>query len=239
MGVPENIKALRRNAGLSQPALAEKAGVSQQLISQLENGRNLSTKYLPQIARALGVSVAAIDPAYIAPPDALGPAVSLKDTGAPTFAGYVAAGVFRAVDEYFQQADVEVPESVRRVAAYPKARQYAYRVEGKSMDLAGIDDGMWIVAADAADFIDVYGDLESGDLVVVQRTRYQGAERELTVKEIRYYRDRYELLPRSSDPSYQPIVVPHDHQANGDEMEVQIVGVVLSAVRTFVRRRKP
>ena len=65
MGIPENIKRLRAEAHLSQPALAKKARVSQQLISQLENGKNLTTKFLPQIARALGAGVSAIDPNYM------------------------------------------------------------------------------------------------------------------------------------------------------------------------------
>lgn len=64
MGIPENIKALRVREGLSQPELAKRAGVSQQLISQLENGKNTTTKKLPQIARALNASISDIDPAF-------------------------------------------------------------------------------------------------------------------------------------------------------------------------------
>jgi len=101
------------------------------------------------------------------------------------------------------------------------------------MDAVGILDGMWVVAASFMDFTETFGDPENGSLVIVQRTRYQGAERELTVKEIRYYREHYELHPRSTDPSYKPIIVPHDHKANGDALEVQIVGVVLAATRVF------
>lgn len=64
MGIPENIKALRKREGLSQPELAKKAKVSQQLLSQLENGKNLTTKKLPQIARALNATVEEIDPNF-------------------------------------------------------------------------------------------------------------------------------------------------------------------------------
>lgn len=65
MGIPENLKALRASQGLSQPELARRANVSQQLISQLEGGKNLTTKYLSQIARALGVSVGEIDENFV------------------------------------------------------------------------------------------------------------------------------------------------------------------------------
>jgi transcriptional regulator with XRE-family HTH domain len=40
--------------------------VSQQLVSQIERGENVSTKYLPQIARALKCQVGDIDPSYLA-----------------------------------------------------------------------------------------------------------------------------------------------------------------------------
>jgi SOS-response transcriptional repressor LexA len=110
-------------------------------------------------------------------------------------------------------------------------------VRGDSLNLAGIDDGMWVVAADAADFVDLYGETESGDLVVVKRSRFQGSERELTVKEIRFYRDRYELLPRSSNPVHQPIVVQHNHGVDPDKEEVRVIGVVLTSYRDHRRRK--
>lgn len=144
--------------------------------------------------------------------------------------------MFLPVNEYFQQDEYEVPEFVKEQPAYQKARQYCYQVRGDSMSLAGIEDGMWVVAADYADFIDQYGEVESGEYVVVERTRHQGAERELTVKEIRFYRDRYELLPRSGNPDHKPIVVPHNHEVSGDDITVRIVGVLLTAYRDFRRR---
>lgn len=103
------------------------------------------------------------------------------------------------------------------------------------MNKAGIEDGAWIVAVDAGDYIDQVGDIVSGSYVVVERTRFQGSERELTVKEIRYYRDRYELHPNSTDASYRPIVVQHD-EAPDDETQVRIVGLVLGAYRDLMSR---
>lgn len=64
MGIAENIKRHRAEAALSQNQLASLAGVSQQLISQLERGENVATTKLPSIAKALGVGVEDIDPAY-------------------------------------------------------------------------------------------------------------------------------------------------------------------------------
>ena len=230
------LREARKKAGFATATEAARAlGVSYPTYASHENGSRGLRDKLETYGRRFGVTA---DYLLTGRSGTLGPAVTLPDTGTPIFAGYVNAGYWRAVDEYFQQDGVDIPEAVRRVAAYPKARQYAYKVEGRSMDAVGIADGMWIVAADYSDFVETYGELASGDLVVVRRTRFQGSERELTVKEIQYYPNRFELIPRSSDPAYQPIVVPYDHGADGDKAEVTIVGVVLSAIRDFSRRRK-
>ncbi|WP_337267424.1 XRE family transcriptional regulator [Oryzifoliimicrobium ureilyticus] len=59
--IAENLRRIRKISGLSQALLASKAGVSQQLISQLERGENNKTTELPAIAAALGVAVHEID----------------------------------------------------------------------------------------------------------------------------------------------------------------------------------
>ena len=59
--IAENVTCRRKDAGLSQTELADVSGVSQQLISQIERGVNLSTKYLPALARALRCSVSDLD----------------------------------------------------------------------------------------------------------------------------------------------------------------------------------
>lgn len=152
------------------------------------------------------------------------------------YAGIIQAGAFLPVDDFNQDPE-DVPDYVLPDQKYGRVRQYAWKSRGDSMDEAGIHDGMWVVGADAADYVDTYGDIITGDLVVVERVRYQGAERELTVKEVHFFRDRYELRPVSSNAEHVPIIVQHDHQANGDEVEVKIIGVVLTAYANLKRRR--
>lgn len=65
MTLAANLKRIRDEKKLSQPKLAKLAGVSQQLISRLENGKDLTTKKLPLLARALEVTVTELDPAYV------------------------------------------------------------------------------------------------------------------------------------------------------------------------------
>ena len=64
MSLAENLYAARTAAAMSQPRLAVKAGVSQQLVSQIERGIVLHTTKLPLLARALNVSVASLDPDF-------------------------------------------------------------------------------------------------------------------------------------------------------------------------------
>lgn len=64
MGMAENLRRIRKERKLSQVQLAEKSGVSQQLISQIEGGKNTSTKKLPELAAALDVAIHDIDPHY-------------------------------------------------------------------------------------------------------------------------------------------------------------------------------
>jgi transcriptional regulator with XRE-family HTH domain len=226
------LKQLREEKGWTAEEAANHFGLSRSGYVKLERGeRRLSDGHIATAARVYGVGMG-----DVLGTSTLGPALTLGDVQ-PVFGGFVQAGKFLQVDEYFQQDVYEVPEFVLRQPAYSKVRQYSYQVRGDSLDAVGITDGMWIVAADAADFIDVYGEVESGEFVVVERTRYQGAERELTVKEIRFYRDRYELLPRSHNPEHQVIVVPHDKGANDDGIEVKIVGVLLTAYMDFRRKR--
>lgn len=54
--VGDNTERIRREKGLTQEALAEKSGLSQQYISGLENGqRNPTIVTLYELATALGV----------------------------------------------------------------------------------------------------------------------------------------------------------------------------------------
>ena len=55
--VGDNTARIRKEKGLTQEALAEKSGLSQQYISGLENGRrNPTIVTLYELANALGVS---------------------------------------------------------------------------------------------------------------------------------------------------------------------------------------
>lgn len=53
----QRIERLRKEKGLTQEELAEKAGLHRAYFWDIENGRNISVKTAYKIARALGVSL--------------------------------------------------------------------------------------------------------------------------------------------------------------------------------------
>ncbi|WET08897.1 S24 family peptidase [Pseudomonas sp. D3] len=56
MNLSERLKLARSKAGLTQSMLAEKVGIAQTAISQLESGKTLRSSYLIQIAQACAVN---------------------------------------------------------------------------------------------------------------------------------------------------------------------------------------
>lgn len=66
MVLSTNIRSRRSELKLSQKELAAKAGVSQQLINALESGSVRSTKFLHEIAMALGTTISELEPKFSA-----------------------------------------------------------------------------------------------------------------------------------------------------------------------------
>lgn len=134
MPIAQNLRRLRKEAKLSQEALAKKAGVSQQLISQIERGENSTTKEIADLSRALGVAVDAIDENFKNVVEATGSVIGVK--------GLIGAGgVIETSSEQIADGDslyqIEVPFSVPEDAI-------AFEVRGVSM-WPRYDDGDVIV----------------------------------------------------------------------------------------------
>lgn len=223
---------------LKAAPFARQLGLGESFVRDILRGKTRSPRAdgLAKLAEALGTTAA-----YLLGNEVDGEIEGPGElrSGTPLqYAGVVQAGAFLAVDDYFNQDPEQVPDFVLPDNSLPrKVRQYAWRARGDSMNEAGILDGMWIVAADAGDYVDCIQDVETGDLVVVERTRHQGAEREVTVKEVHFFRNRYELRPVSSNSDHAPIIVENDRDANDSDTEVKIVGVVLTAYANLRRRK--
>lgn len=241
--IERRIQALNTNPTAASVAATGKQDAIRKIYEKARKREQFSPRIatLQGLARALKTSVAYLvdgeGPEHLDGNTVLSAARIPHDGRMLPYAGKVQAGAFVATDDYFNQDIEEVPNHVKPDPAFAKVRQYAWRSYGDSMNEAGILDGMWVVGADASDYVDTYGDIKTEDLVVVERTKHQGAERELTVKQIHYFRDRYELRPVSSNPDHDPIVVKHNHDVDGDGLEVRVIGVVLTAYANLRNRR--
>jgi transcriptional regulator with XRE-family HTH domain len=215
----------------SQEALADLIGVSRATVNRLANDHSrLKRDRAEELAIHLGVTPDDLMlnrlpwEARTSPPtnDAVKRGLPL---GSAIVVATVEAGAWREVDE-FDQSDPEwvaVPPDDK----YPDATQDVYNVAGDSMNALEphpITPGSRIVAV-RYDEIASRSPLRDGLVVVVQRSRNGGHERELTVKQVAWFDDRIEFQPRSTNPKHKPIVVEHDNwEDNG--VQVAIVGLV-------------
>lgn len=165
-------------------------------------------------------------PSTVTPVD-LGELVPVK------IAGKVKAGEFIAIEDL---GDWEEPEEFldTRDPRFPHARHLGFEVEGDSMNALKprpIQDGDRLSALAYEDIADRFP-LRDGMIVVVERTRHGGHEREWSVKQLEIYEDRMEFHPRSTNPRYKPIIIKRDSLAD-DGVTVEIIAIVRRLVAEF------
>ncbi|MFC5423021.1 LexA family protein [Bosea eneae] len=141
-------------------------------------------------------------------------------------AGRVEAGAFRAQEDLGDWDEAETTLDIRD-SKFPNARHLSFDVEGDSMNalkprpILGGDT----VSCVAYEDVDTQAPLRDGMVVVVERTRFGGQEREWSIKQLELYADRVEFHPRSTNPKHKPIVVKRDPGAD-DGTKVEIIALV-------------
>lgn len=114
---------------------------------------------------------------------------------------------------------------VARDPRFPRARQYALRVVGASMNL-DYPDGSYVTCVD---FAESGLALVEGMTVHVERHRAHGQMIEITLKQVGPRKNgAFTLLPRSTDPAFQPITF------TGKDTDVFVRGVVTGGWRQTV-----
>lgn len=110
---------------------------------------------------------------------------------------------------------------VARDARFPRARQYALRVVGDSMNV-DYPDGSYVTCVD---FAESGLSIKEGMTVHVERHRAGGQLVEITLKCIERERGALMLVPHSTNPAHQPI------RLTGTDSDVVIRGVVTGGWR--------
>ncbi|KFC73220.1 hypothetical protein FG93_01964 [Bosea sp. LC85] len=141
-------------------------------------------------------------------------------------AGKVEAGAFRPQEDLGDWDEAKVIYD-KRDPKYPDARHLSFDVDGDSMNALKprpILSGDQVLAVSYEDISD-RTPIRDGMVVVVERSRYSGMEREWSIKQIELYADRIEFHPRSTNPRHEVIKVPRDNTAD-DGQKVEIIALV-------------
>lgn len=142
--------------------------------------------------------------------------------GSVAVTGKVAANTWISVDEMdFSYDDIEYVPSV---SGYPVSMQFAVKVDGNCLNKKA-DHGDILVCLN---IIKAAVEAEPEDLVIVERSRYDGQMIERTAKRIRQTANGYELWPESNDPAHQ---TPIKLDCAQDGETIQIIGKVLWILR--------
>lgn len=230
------LKRLRKRADMTQEQAAEAAGVVVQSWRRYEWGdRDLTYDQLATLAEAVGGTredlleqSAAITTAAGATIASLPPRA--RPAEGPTtlpIRDRIQAGAWLPAD------DLDQSEPRRQAAAtdprFPYAEQWLSEVVGDSVDQLRIFSGDLVHCVDA---IGISYFPKTGDVVEVVRRRFQGAERELTIKQVEVTADGDWLLwPRSSNPRWRDPLEITAGMREAEDSEIRIRGLVLAVVR--------
>lgn len=210
-------KAARLAAGMTQEELAERAGVSRITVNRIERRGVLTHKQAELYAPLLKVDPRTLILGAASPDqyDSLPGAVSTVPV-----IGEVAAGIWLEVDVFDEPRFDPVPAVLDD--RYPAQSQFALIVRGPSINKTAEDGAILLCVS-----LDTGLTINDGDLVIVERTRAQGAMVETTAKFVRRLKDGYELWPHSTDPRYQEPIFISEDGTDGD-VSIGIKARVLS-----------
>lgn len=253
--VLDRIQQRLKATGKSERGAAEEAGLSAAAIRNLREGKSQSPrldtirKLAPILEStpewlafgieglgAFGEKGLATKPTY--DPVGAETAASLKSEViernrtmvAAAYAGKVAAGLWRDVDDFEDEPD-RPPIFVERDTQYPYAPVKVFDVEGDSMNALKPRPIMAGDRAIALEYEALGGNvpLRDGMVVVVEQALDGGHHRERSLKQVEIYEDRYEFCPRSTNPKFKPIVVPRTiftDASEDDGRQVQVIAWV-------------
>jgi SOS-response transcriptional repressor LexA len=194
--------------------------------AQHENGTRGIVRAAERYARALKVSAAWLLTGEGNGPLAQSNTQGLTKSSAPV--GYITVKGKVAANNWMNVADMDFgyddQEYVPSVGNYPIDWQFALKIEGNCLNkIASHGDVLVCLDTIAASI-----DIEAGDLVVVERSRYDGEMVERTAKRVRMTSEGYELWPESTDPQHQN---PIKLTGADDSESVRVMGKVLWILR--------
>lgn len=231
------LSVLRKRAGLSQEAAGERAGISGQGWAKYENGKSPSIHFPNrqlELTAAVDATPADLERERLV---LTGASRSASVTDLRPFIDARAQEMIirdRVQAGAWLRADDTDQGEPRRYAfardpRFPHAEQWLSEVVGDSVDKLGIFSGDLIHCVDVEDS---GWALQSGAIVEIERLRFGGSERELSIKQVEITAQGALFWPRSSNPRWQEPLSLTDG-ADGDDVIVRVRGLVVRSVRQF------
>lgn len=238
------LRTLRTRAGLSQQQAgegfrsvddADDQGISGQAWSAYERGAAAGIER-SSVQRRLAAAVHTSYDQLLAERDRLRaggnparpPALAVADL---PIRRRVQAGAWLAVEDVDQTAGRRYPAAPD--PRFPHAEQWLSEVVGDSMN--ALPEGP-ILEGDLVHVVDIVGigyHPRTGDVVEVERLRFQGGEREVSIKQVEVLGRDVLLWPRSTNTRWAAPLALRSDVAEHEEIEVRIAGLVLSSIRRF------
>ncbi|ALH95688.1 helix-turn-helix domain-containing protein [Acinetobacter equi] len=208
----ENLKKIRKAKKMTQKNLAQKSGVKQSVISDLETGNAKTTGSILELAAALGVSAEELKKGII-DESKLSNIEIVKPRMAPVLS-WVQAGVFtnvEAVDMSQVEEWLPLPDECEEC--------FYLKVQGLS-NFPTFQENDYILVDPCVQF----DDMRSGDMVVVRKFD------DATFKKLVIETDGTKYL-QALNPELKPNIIPLDEDCN-------FVGEVVDCIRYIYKSKR-
>lgn len=209
----ENLKKIRKAKKMTQKELAQKSGVKQSVISDLETGNAKSTGSILELANALGVTAEELKKGVF-DETSLTNVATVVPRMAPVLS-WVQAGTMTNV----QAADMSQVEEWLPIPDGDCEKCFYLKVQGLS-NYPEFHEGDYILVDPTLPF----SDMNSGDIIVVRKFD------DATFKRLVIEPDGTKYL-QAINPEFKPNIIPLDQ-------DCEFVGEVVDCIRYVYRAKK-
>ena len=209
----ENLKKIRKAKKMTQKELAQKSGVKQSVISDLETGNAKSTGSILELANALGVTAEELKKGVF-DETSLTNVATVVPRMAPVLS-WVQAGTMtnvEAVDMSQVEEWLPIPDGDCEKCFYLKVQGLSNYPEFHEGDYILVDPTL------------PFGDMNSGDIIVVRKFD------DATFKRLVIEPDGTKYL-QAINPEFKPNIIPLDQ-------DCEFVGEVVDCIRYVYRAKK-
>lgn len=208
----ENLKAIRKAKKMTQKELAQKSGVKQSVISDLETGNAKSTGSILELANALGVTAEELKKGVVGELITTN-VLPVQARMAPVLS-WVQAGNFTNVESVDMSQVTEwfpLPDDCEK-CFYLKVRGVSNEPDFVEGDYIVVDPTVY------------YSDMQSGDIIVVRK------DKDATFKKLVIESDGTRYL-KAINPNFHPNIIPIDE-------DCYFIGQVIDSLRYTYRGKR-